>query len=463
MSSLLTETGESEGLLSSVLKVDTSSSSLQDLSPGSSHQQERSNSLPRLTHASSPAHEEVVDSSYEEITPTPGDPITPVSPVNPVKPSPELEETIREEIDCSVPSDANHRDEFLADEDSDSVRTEFRVKPSNDFSPAQKQQNPSLKPPIPARPQQQQSSYFSLYHKKRTFQADATQSPVHSDPSSRSSLSKKMEIDSILPNKMEGKKRPAYENVPLSNTSSSSGRPVRRRVDLTRSLNHTQDEELEDVSVFNDTSESVFSLSPSLGVFRCSAGSGVMDTSALSQLSLSPQESKKHSPLIPSKGELEHRTPNHKINSSFPYEASGVTPMDCSPREKISRSPSYSPSGAASEATRVYTKGFSPSKAVKLAAKKSPVQSKPAPPPADPGTGQKGVFGVIGFSPTAFHSPPKQSSLPASPSRAKHPPLLKDVKPSLETLGLEEETAEPLLHPEDSFKDAMHYLDDEDW
>ena len=436
--------------LPSSLAVDISTTSLQDsladLSP--KQHREKSHSLPRLpsdTAASySPEPQEVLDRGEEdEATPTPGDPITcnsnNVTPVVSNKPSPDLEENIREEIYYKHGEYSDQKKE---------IQSEAPLK----------QHNPIIKPPIPVRPQQKESSsYCGIYHKKKTIETETS-----STNSSASNL-QKFDVEQILPSKTESKKIQSYENVSLNNNGANSNRPVRRRVDLTR---HSTDEELEDLSVLNDTSESVFSLSPSFGRYhRGSAESGSMDTSALSQLSISPHELKKNSSPIttpPVKNETESYKHSKALNNTSvhnsPYEMSGTSPMDCSPIDKLARSPSHPTNGGTS---RVYTKGFSPSKGMKLTAKKSPTHNKPAP-PADLSIRPKDTISVVGVSPSAIYSSPKHSILPASPTRSKAPPL-KDIKPSLDTVKLEEGCDNPLLHPEASLVDALRYIEDESW
>lgn len=439
--------------LPSGLAVDISTTSLQDsLTELSPKQRAKSNSLPRLPSDAaasySPEPQEVLDRCEEdEATPTPGDPVTcnstNVTPVVSNKPSPDLEESIREDI-C-----------YRHSEYSDQKKEGQSEAPP-------KQHNPSIKPPIPVRPQQKESSsYFGIYHKKKTVETESS-----STNSSASNL-QKFDVEQILPNKIESKKRQSYENVSLNNSGANSNRHVRRRVDLTRSLNHSTDEELEDLSVLNDTSESVFSLSPSFGRYRGSAEPGSMDTSALSQLSISPQELKKNpSPITNPPVLLKNESDPYKhpktLNSSSvhnsPYEMSGTSPMDCSPIDKLVRSPSHPANGGTS---RVYTKGFSPSKGVKLTAKKSPTHNKPVP-PADLNIGPKDAITVVGMSPSSIYSSPKHSILPASPTRSKAPPL-KDIKQSLDTVQLEEGCDEPLSHPGKSLTDALCYCENESW
>ena len=439
--------------LPSSLAVDISTTSLQDsLTDLFPKQKDKSHSLPRLpsdvTASYSPEPQEVLDRCEEdEATPTPGDPITcnsnNVTPVVSNKPSPDLEENIREEICYKHGEYSDNKKE---------IQSEAPLK----------QHNPSIKPPIPVRPQQKDSSsYFGIYHKKKTIETEST-----STNSSASNL-QKFDVEQILPNKIESKKRQSYENVSLNNNGTNSNRPVRRRVDLSRSLNHSADDELEDLSVLNDTSESVFSLSPSFGRYRASAESGSMDTSALSQLSISPQELKKNSSPIttpPVKNELDPYKHSKTLNNNTsvhnsPYEMSGTSPMDCSPIDKLVRSPSHPASGGGT--SRVYTKGFSPSKGVKLTAKKSPTHNKPVP-PSDLNIGPKDTFGIVGVSPSAIYSSPKHSILPASPTRSKAPPL-KDIKPSLDTVQLEEGCDDPLPRPGESLVNALSYLEDESW
>ncbi|KAI6657581.1 Nose resistant to fluoxetine protein 6-like [Oopsacas minuta] len=442
--------------LASSIAVDVSTTSLQDSTSNLlPKQREKSNSLPRLPSDTagsySPEPQEIIDKCEDnDTTPTPGDPTTcnsnNVTPVVSNKPSPDSDENITEEICYN-----NHGLNSSLIHDSDQKQDGEKVQ--HDFS--QKQHNPSIKPPIPVRPQQKESSsYFGIYHKKKTFETEPS-----STNSSTCNLSKRIEVDSILPNKIESKKRQSYENVSLTNNESNSGRPVRRRVDLTRNLNHSVDDDLEDLSLFNDTSESVFSLSPSFGRFRASAESGSMDTSALSQLSLSPQELKKtQSPvsIMPVKNKTS------SVHNS-PYEMIGTSPMDCSPIDKLARSPSYSPSHPTGGvgANRVYTKGFSPSKAVKQAPKKSPTHNK-ATPPIDLAIGKKGNISVVGISPTAIYTSPKHSILPASPARSKYSPL-KDIKPSLDSVQIEDESVNPVSHPGESLIDALCFLEDESW
>ena len=459
--------------------MDTSTSSLQDSATDlSAHQRQKSHSLPRLPSdipSVSPEPQEVADRCEDsDLTPTPSDPVTHSlrnSPTVYSKPSPEIEDNITEEIYCANQANSNDMEDSLVENGSKKHALYNRPTPPQEYSPSQKQYNPSFKPPIPVRAQQKESSsYFGIYHKKKVFETE-----VSSSCSSSSNLSKKIEVDSILPNKIESKKRQSYENFPLPNNGPSAGRPVRRRVDLTRSLNHSVDDELEDLSLFNDTSESVFSLSPSFGRYRASAESGTMDTSALSQLSISPHEQKKNlSPpnniQSPSKGEIDAFKPTsntykYNINSSVhnsPYEVSGMSPMDCSLIDNLIRTPSHSPSHPAGEAPRIYSKGFSPSKGMKLAAKKSPTQTKPTP-PNDLLTGKKGTIGVFGISPTAIHGSPKQSVLPASPARSKHPPPLRNMKPSMDSVQLEDDSLEPLSHPGESLTNALCSLEDEAW
>ena len=402
----------------------------------------------------SPEPQEVADRCEDtELTPTPGNPITHNTPAVCSKPSPEIEDNISEEIYCA---------NSLLDKSNKKHELDNRANPS-EYSHSPKQHNPSIKPPIPVRVQQKESSsYFGLYHKKKVFETEVTSS----SPAS-SSLSKKFEVDSILPNKIECKNR-QYENVPLPNNGPSATRPVKRRVELTRSLNHSMDDELEDLSLFNDTSESVFSLSPSFGRNRASAESGTMDTSALSHLSLSPQELKKNlSPINVEMDAFKPTSNNYKYNNiissviNSPYETSGMSPMDCSPIDKLTRSPSYSPSHPAGEAPRIYSKGFSPSKGMKLAAKKSSPQAKTIP-PNDP-SGEKGKIGAFGITTSSIHNTPKHSILPASPARAKRPLPLRDTKPSVDSVELEEDSLEPLQHPGASLTDALCYLEDEAW
>ena len=395
-----------------------------------------------------------------------------------------MEDNISEEIHCSNQANSSNAADSFLDKSNRMMHELHNKAIPKEYSPSQKQYNPSIKPPIPVRAQQKEkesSSYSGIYHKKKVLETEVSCS---SSSSTSNSLSKKIEVDNILPNKIDSKKRQSYENVSLPNNGSSASRPFRRRVDLTRSFNHSMDDELEDLSLFNDTSESVFSLSPSFGRYRASADSGAMDTSALSHLTLSPQELKKNiSPpsasQSPIKGEMDAFKPNaassnYKYNNNnnnnnnitspvhnSPYEVSGMFPTDCSPMDKLIRSPSYSPSHPAGEAPRIYTKGFSPSKGMKLTAKKSLAQAKTTP-PNDLNVGQKENIGVFGISPSTYVSP-KHSILPASPIRSKHPPPLRDIKPSIDSVQLEEQSVKPLTHPLASLTDALCYLEDEAW